>query len=266
MNKIFQKNKNIIAAITAGLVIGGITMSFQNTPFGPIDKLDTLMDSQDTLPAEKNKEDDSRMSMKDFDLLIQNMDKEMIKMQKEVTKTNFDKMHQEIAASLDKVDFDKIKREIDKAMKDIDFSKIEKGVKSALNEIDWENVDDAVKGSLQDAKKEIEKINMESVKREMEKAKLEIEISRNELKKINIDEIAKNANAGIAKAKEELRLKKQMFNEMEKDGLISKKEGFTIEYKDKTLIINGKIQNDAVRDKYQQYIKGDPFKISISGE
>ena len=266
MNQIIQKNKKIIAGIAACLLIGGITMSFQNTAFGPIDKLDTLTDTQDTIPSEKAKEDDSKMNMKDFDLLLQNMDKEILNMQKEVTKIDFDKMHQDITASLNKVDFDKIKTDIDKAMKEIDFSKIEQGVKSALNEIDWENIDDEVKGSLQEAKKEIEKINMDAVKKAMEKAKLEIEKSSKEIKKINIDEIMKNANAGIAKAKEELRLTKKMFNEMEKDGLINQKEGFTIEYKDKTLIINGKKQSEAIRHKYQQYIKGDSFKISISKE
>ena len=264
MYQITQKNKKIIVGIAVCLLIGGVTMSFQNTPFGPIDKLDSLTDIQDTIPLEKIKDAEAKMSMRDFDLLLQNIDNEMLKMQKEVNRIDFDKMQQQITASLDKVDFGKIKIDIDKAMKEIDFAKIEQGVKTALREIDWDEVNDNVKISLQNAKKEIEKINMEAVKKEMEKVKLEIENSRNEIKNINIDEIMKNANAGISKAKDELRLTKQMFNEMEKDGLINQKEGFTIEYKDKTLIINGKKQSEAISHKYQQYIKGDSFKISIS--
>jgi|SRR5665647_356728 len=187
-------------------------------------------------------------------------------MQQEITKIDFDKIHKEITTSLNKIDFDKIKMDIDKAMKEIDFAKIEQGVQSALKEINWNKINNEVKISFQDAKKEIEKVNMEAVKKEMEKAKLEIEKSKNEIKKINLDEIMKNANAGIAKAKAALRLTKEIFNEIEKDGLINQKEGFTIEYKDKTLIINGKKQSEAISHKYQQDIKGDSFKIRISKE
>ncbi len=245
--------------------MGVVSMSFQNNPFGPIDKLDTLSEIQDTIP-EKGAKTDNQMSMKDFNQLMLNMDKEMIKMQKEISKIDFDKMHQQITASLNKVDLDKIKLDIDKAMKEIDIDKIEQGVKSALKEIDWNKVNNDVKVSLQEAKKEIEKINMVEIKKEMEKAKLEIEKSKNEIKKINVDEIMKNANAGIAKAKEELQLTKNMFTEMEQEGLINQKEGFTIEFKDKALYINGKKQSEATSQKYKSYIKGDSFKISISKE
>jgi hypothetical protein len=51
---------------------------------------------------------------------------------------------------------------------------------------------------------------------------------------------------------------------MEKDGLISQKEGFTIEMKNKSLFVNGKKQPDATFEKYKKYIKGDSFKITIS--
>ncbi|MEP7107417.1 MAG: hypothetical protein ABI760_05530 [Ferruginibacter sp.] len=265
MNQFIKQNKKIIAGITACLFIGGLTMSFQNTPFGPLDKIDTLTDIQDTLP-EKAKEGEAKMNMKDFDQLIRNMDKEMLKMNQEITKIDFDKINKEIAASLNKVDFDKIKTGIDKAMKDIDFAKIEQGVKSALDGIDWTKINSDLKVSLQDAKKEIDKMDMTEVKREIEKARQEIERSRDEIKKINLDEIMTNANAGIVKAKEELLQTKEMFIEMEKDGLIDQKEGFTIEYKDKTLFINGKKQSESIRDKYIHYIKGDGFKISISKE
>ncbi|MEO7767256.1 MAG: hypothetical protein ABIS01_07510 [Ferruginibacter sp.] len=263
MKKIFRENQKIIIACC--LFVGAITMSFQNTPFGPIDKLDTLTDVQDTIP-EKPTENDAKMSIKDFDQLIQNMDNKSLKMQAEVSRIDFDNIHKEITASLNKVNFDKIKMDIDRAMKEIDFGIIEQGVKTALKEIEWNKINNDVKISLQNAKKEIGKINIEVIKKEMEKAKLEIEKSKNEIKKINIDELMNNANSGIGKAKAELRLTREMFNEMEKDGLISEKEGFTIDYKDKNLIINGKNQSEAVIEKYRQYIKGDTFKISISKE
>jgi len=265
MNQLNRSNKKIIAGVAACLLLAGLTMSFQNTPFGPIDKLDMLTDLQDTVP-EKPKDRSGEMTINDFDLLIQHMDKEILEMQKEAARIDLDKMHQDINASLSKVDLDKIQRGIDKAMKDIDFAKIEAGVKSALQQIDWDEVNNDVRLSLQDAKKEIDKIDMESLKKEMEKAKLEIEATKNELKKINIDEVIKNANSGIARAKEELRLTKQMFNEMEKEGLINQRQGFTIEYKNKVLYINGRKQSESITNKYKPYIKEDPYKITISKE
>ncbi len=57
-----------------------------------------------------------------------------------------------------------------------------------------------------------------------------------------------------------------MFNEMEKDGLINSKEGFTIEYKNKDLYIDGKKQSEKTTDKYRKYFKQDHFKIRIDKE
>ena len=83
---------------------------------------------------------------------------------------------------------------------------------------------------------------------------------------MNFDEIMKNVNREILKPKEELQLTKSMFNEMVKEGLINQKERLTIELKNKTLIINGKKQSEATCAKYQKYIKGESFHISISKE
>jgi hypothetical protein len=55
-----------------------------------------------------------------------------------------------------------------------------------------------------------------------------------------------------------------MFSEMEKEGLIDQKDGFSIELKNKALFINGKKQPEATYEKYRKYIKGDSFKIKIS--
>ena len=264
MKKITLKNKSLVAGLVACLVIAAVTMSFQ-TNFGPLGKLDSLTELQDTIP-ENNGDDEAKMSIHEYDQLMLKMDQEIIKMQEEIKKLDLNKMHNDIAASLDKVDFDKIKLDIDKAMKQVDFKKIENGVKSALNGIDWNKMNEDVKLSLQEAKKEIEKVDMDEMKKEMEKAKIEIQKSKDEIKKINFDEIMKNANKEVLKAKEELRLSKTMFNEMEKEGLIRQKDGFSIELKNKTLYINGKKQSDTTREKYQKYIKGDSYKISIKKE
>lgn len=264
MKQFIQKNKNAITGLAACLLICAVSMSFQSL-YGPLEKLDTLTELQDTIPS-KNIEGEEGMSMKDYDQLLLKMDKGIINMQEQISRLNLDKMHKDIVASLDKVNFDKIQLDIDKAMKDVDFKKIEKGVKSALKEVEWNKINADVKQSLQEAKKEIDKINMDEVKKQMESVKSELNKSRSEIEKINFDEIMKNANNEIVKAKEDLKLKKIMFNDMAKQGLINQKEGFSIEFKDKALFINGKKQSDATRDKYQQYIKGDSFKINISKE
>ncbi len=257
-------NKKLLAGLGACLLIGSVTMSFQ-APFGPMQKWDTLTEIQDTIPDKANPADE-RMSIKDYDVLMLKMDKEIMKMQEEIAKIDLAKMHENISASLDKVDFDKISFDIDKAMKSVDFAKIEAGVKAALKEVDWNKVNKDVKHSLEDAKKEIEKINMTEVKAAMKKAKQEIEKSKSEIEKINFNDVVKNANEEILKAKEELKLTKTMFNEMEQEGLINQKVGFTVEFKNKSLFINGKKQSDSTYDRYKKYIQGDSFKVSIGKE
>ncbi|MDQ6756439.1 MAG: hypothetical protein M3004_05845 [Bacteroidota bacterium] len=59
---------------------------------------------------------------------------------------------------------------------------------------------------------------------------------------------------------------KEMTTEMEKDGLINKKEGYNIEYKNKELLINGKKQSNEVTEKYRKYFKGEDFQIKRSKE
>jgi hypothetical protein len=264
MKQFLHNNKKTLLIFATCLTIGAISMSFQSL-YGPLERLDSLTGLQDSIP-DKDQANENEMSMKQYDQLMSKMDKQIIKMQEEIARINLDKMHKDIVASLDQVNLDKIQLDIDKAIKEVDFKKIEKGVKTALKNIEWDKMNNEVKLSLQEAKKEIEKIKMEDVKKQMEIAKLELKKSKSEIEKINFEEIIKNANKEIVKAKDELKLTKAMFNEMEKEGLIDQKEGFSIEFKNKTLFINGKQQSDATREKYQKYIKGDSFKIKIGRE
>ena len=83
---------------------------------------------------------------------------------------------------------------------------------------------------------------MEKAKHEMDKAKEEMKTAKKELTDI-----------------------KDMTNEMEKDGLINSKDGYSIEYKDKQLLINNK-SNHRSNDKYCKYFKGENFKIKSSSK
>jgi hypothetical protein len=146
-------------------------------------------------------------------------------------------------------------------------------VTSSLKDINWGDNDAEVKKALKEAKVEIEKakvemkkVDKEEIKKELEKAKIDIEKSKAEIKNIDMDKIMTEAREGIAKGRAEMKQLKLMFNEMEKDGLINIKEGFSVEYKDKELFINGKKQSDDITGKYRSYFHDDHFKITIDKE
>jgi hypothetical protein len=121
-----------------------------------------------------------------------------------------------------------------------------------------------VKQALEEAKREIEKVNWADIKKELAEAKIEIDKAKLELKDLDLGKIMDEAKAGIEKAKTELKQMKTMFTEMEKDGLIDHKKGFKLEYKDGSLYIDGKQQSQEVSDKYRKYAKDGKMEITIS--
>lgn len=76
----------------------------------------------------------------------------------------------------------------------------------------------------------------------------------------------KEAEKNVKEAEKTLQLQKEMLEEMEKDGLINTKAGFSIEYKNKELFINENRQPESVTGKYKKYIKGEHYKITIKKE
>ena len=258
------KNKRSVTGIAACLLTGIITLSFQDSPFvhSMLEKSSAL---QDTVPVKKHK---NSMTMKEFDRLSENLDKDIAN---ELKKIDFAKIEQEVRASLKDVDIDKIMKEVEASLKEIDTKKILADVKKELDHIDFDKINIDIKQALTNAnielkkaKEEIKKIDKEAIKKEIENARLEVEKSREEYAKIDMNKIIKEAQDGIEKAKQELKQVKAMFNEMEKEGLINPKQGFSIEYKDKDLYINGSRQSEQVTDKYRKYFKEDHFEITIA--
>lgn len=246
-------------------------MSFQDTQLlKPIPQIERDMTLQDTLPGKRY---ESSMTMKDFDNLMLNMDKKMIEVTDELKKIDFTQIQKQVESSLKEVDMEKIMRDVENSLKNIDVEKIMADVKNSLKDINWDENSGEIKKAIAEAKEEIEKarieireINKEEIKKEMEEAKREIKKAKLELKNIDMDKIMAEAKEGIEEAKKELKLTKEMFNEMEKDGLINSKAGFTIEYKDKELYIDGQKQKPQVTDKYRKYIHDNHFKIKIEKE
>lgn len=275
MKQFIFKNKKAIAGITAILLIGAITMSFQDSPFAynkfaVQEEYDMPYCAGDTVPE---KDYNGTMKMKDFDKLQHELDRSMLQVSEEMKKMDLAHIQEEIEASLKSIDMDKIMRDVELSLKQVDLDKMLASVSSSLKDIELdinhEDIDKAMieaKKEIEKAKLEVKEIDREKIRKELQKAKREIEKSRVEIDKIDVDKIMNEARTGIEKAKEELKLTREMFNELEKDGLIDSKKGFELEYKNKSLYIDGKKQSEKVTDKYRKYFKDEHFKIKIGKE
>jgi chromosome segregation ATPase len=272
MKHFILKNKKALTGTLAFLLIGAMTMSFQDSPFGyskylERDALKISAGCADTIP---DKEFTESMKMKDFDKLQSELDRTLKQVDAELRKIDLTGIEKQIESSLKSVDMEKIMKDVELSLKSIDMDKMMADISSSLKDIDLKHNSAEIEKALAEAKKEIENAKLEikdidkaAMKKEMANAEKEIEKARAEIKKIDLDKIMDEARAGIDKAKAELKLTKEMFTELEKDGLINSRKGFSIEYKNKDLFINGKKQPEKVTDKYRKYFKEDPYKITI---
>ena len=88
--------------------------------------------------------------------------------------------------------------------------------------------------------------------------------AREEMKKIGpeIEKELKKAKLEIEKAKTELKEYKSFVDGLEKDGLINKKESYSIKYKNGKLTINDKEASDKTHEKYRDFLdKHKKFNI-----
>ena len=273
MKQFILKHKKAITGALAMLLIGGITMSFQDSPLGYSkftgqDDFAYEGSCTDTLP------DKEGITMKDFDKLQTELDKALGKVDAELKGIDFSKLQKDaIAQALKEVDMDKIMKNVELSLKNIDLDKMMADVTTSLKNINLNYKSAEIEKALAEASKEIEnarlelkEVDKEAIKKELAKAKIEIEKNKLEIEKIDMNKIMDEARAGIDKAKDEMKLTKEMFTEMEKDGLVNSKAGFTVEYKNKELYIDGKKQDEKITDKYRKYFKQDHFKMTMEKE
>ncbi len=266
MKQFILKHKKAITGTLAMLLIGGITMSFLDSPVGYSkftgeDEFTYEGCSTDTLP------DKEGITMKDFDKLQSQLDKVLGEVDAELKGIDFTKIQKDaMESALKAVDMEKMMKDVELSLKNIDLDKMMADVSASLKNVDLNFKSTEIEKAMAEAGREIEKaklelkdIDKEAIKKEIEKSKLEIE-------KIDMNKIMDEARAGIDKAKDELKLTKEMFTEMEKDGLVNSKAGFTVEYKNKELYIDGKKQDEKTTDKYRKYFKEDHFKMTIEKE
>jgi len=259
MSNVFKYPKSLLLA---GLFIAVITaLAWQADDK---DKKDTAARRQQTgdttVPKQRNYDkDEFRMkeldeAMKRLDIEMKNLTLHIKGLDTEISKT--------IKEALAGIDFEKIGREADAELKKIDFEKIRKEVQEELKEIDFDKINAEVQQSLKEAREEIKKVDMQKLQNEMKE--LQLKLNSSEFKK-EIEDAMKDAKKEIEKAKQELRDLKDFTDALQKDGLIDKKKGYTVEWtKDGDLIINGKTQPKEIADKYSRYYKKDGYKIKIS--
>jgi chromosome segregation ATPase len=207
----------------------------------------------DTIP--KNKVD---KKIHDLDDVIDELDRAELKL-------NMEKIKTELEESLKKIDIEKVKLDMEKAMNEIDMVKIKTEMEKATKQLDVEKMEKEIKESLAKVDWEKMKLQMDEMKEQMEEVK-KIDMSKFEtdMKKVEkemkelgpkIEKEMAKAKVEIEKAKEEMKEYKSFVDGLEKDGLINKKENYTIQHKNGELIINGKKQPAEVYNKYRSFLE-----------
>lgn len=220
--------------------------------------LDDVLDELNAIDMQEHME----KAQKQIAEAMKQLDGEKIRLQveKSLQEVNLDKIKKDIEQSLSNLDEEKLKLQINEAMKELDAVKIQKEVQESLAKIDW----DKIKAELEEVKKvDLDKIQieMEKVREEMKELgpRLEIEMEkvRAEMKELGpkLEIEMKKAKEEIEKAKVEIKEYKEFVDGLEKDGLLNKKEPYTIKHKDGELTVNGKKVTSAIYSKYRSFLE-----------
>lgn len=231
----------------------------------------------DTTPKKKSTDKDRKV--RDLDDVLDELDNAN-------WKVDMDKIQKEIAEAMKSIDGDKIKMEIEKAMKEVDFAKIQKEVQESLAKVDFNKIKDEVAAAIKDLdvakiQKEVQeslaKLNWDKMKVEMQQMKdvdtkkLDEEMKKlgEEMKELGpkLEKEMQKAKVEIEKAKVEIKEYKAFVDGLDNDGLINKKEGYTLKHKDGDLFINGKKASQQTYNKYRNFLeKHKKFSIEKSDD
>ncbi len=200
---------------------------------------------KDTIPQQRERKvrdlDEALAELDEIDLKM-HIDKAMASVAEAMKQLDANKLQLEVQKAMNQVNMEKVKEEMERAMKEVDFKKIEAEVKASLAKVNW----DEMKKEM-DKVKEIDFVELE---KEMQKVKEEMKKIEPQIK----EELAK-AKVEIEKAKEEVREYKNFVDGLEKDGLLNKKEDYTIRHKDGKLTINGKEVSPQIYSKYRNFLE-----------
>lgn len=254
----FSSRRLLIIVLIASLTIGLISWGHKQNP----GRYDQAMD--DTVPKKKTERE---KKIRDLDDVLDELDRTDMKAQME-------KAQKEIEEAMKSFDKAKIKLEIDRAMKEVDMDKIRKEVEESIAKVDFKKINEELAQAMKefDAAKiqreiseSLAKVNWDKMKAEMERVK-EIDMKKldEEMEKLNkemkelgprIEREMEKAKVEIEKAKAEIKEYKEFVNGLENDGLINKKEGYSLKHKDGELFINGKKASEQIYNKYHSFLE-----------
>ena len=144
----------------------------------------------------------------------------------------------------------------------IDFSIIKNSIIGSYSNLFDIVLDDSLIGSDTTIRGETRTLNIgdnTDINQQLEVVKsMDFEKIEADIKKIkpDIEKSMKDARRSIEKAKVELKAYKNFIEELDRDGLINKKETYKIEYRNGELIVNGKKQPAEVANKYKNFLNG----------
>lgn len=231
----------------------------------------------DTTPKKKSTDKDRKV--RDLDDVLDELDNAG-------WKADMDKIQKEIAEAMKSIDGDKIKMEIEKAMKEVDMKKIQQEVQESLAKVDFTRIKEEVAAAMKDLdvasiRKEVQeslarldwdkmKVEMQQMK-EVDMKKLDEEMKKlgEEMKELGpkLEKEMQKAKVEIEKAKVEIKEYKAFVDGLDNDGLISKKDGYTLKHKDGELLINGKKASEQTYNKYRNFLeKHKKFNIGKSDD
>jgi hypothetical protein len=212
----------------------------------------------DTIPKKKTDKkirdlDDAIEELDNADLKV-DLEKVTSQIQDAMKQIDMAKLQIEMDKAMKAVDMEKMKDEIEKATREIDAAKIQQDLKESLDKIDWKKMEMGLE--------EVKKIDLSKLNEDMKKFELQ-------MKELGpkIEKDMEKAKVEIAKAKEQMKEYKAFVDDLDEDGLIDKKQPYSIEHKNGVLIINGKKQPPSVYLKYRSFLeKHKKFNIKKSDD
>ena len=161
MKQFILKNKNALMGIGAAILLGGITMSFQESPLLR-QKFELQKSLEDTLPEKDN---EAWIKMTDGDKLTQDLNKTLTKVGVEMKKIDFSFVQKKVNNAINEIDLQKILKETQLSLKSIDFDKILTEVRATLKDIVCNEkkgeMEKAIKDALEKTKLIIKKMDID---------------------------------------------------------------------------------------------------------
>ncbi len=272
MNPINPKATPLLLALFTIILTVGLVSWDQKQPPGQFGQ-----SVNDTTP--KNKSTDNNKKVRDLDDVLDELDKAE-------WKVDMGNIKQAIAEAMKNVDVDKIRMEVEKAMKEVDMVKIKKEVQESLAKVDFSKIKAEIADALKDVdmakiQKEIReslaKVDFDNIKLELEKVKnidrmkMDADMKKlgEEMKELGpkLEKEMQKAKVEIEKAKVEMKEYKSFVDGLANDGLINKKETYSLKHKDGELFINGKKASEQTYSKYRNFLeKHKKFNIEKNND